>query len=638
MPVRAELEPLETRRLLTAVVSNEEVSDFGASEFADDVVVQKNDRVLVVGHTENDPQGNRLFLARYDVDGTLDPFFGEDGRIFGEFAELPRATSMALDRSGRIFVAGVTVDPNPVVAVVRFTSSGFLDRSFGNGGIAKLDAGEGETVADVAVDSSGRVVVAGQVLVGASGSPNARPGFLVARFDFNGQPDTTFGGGDDFAVGDGVTAFTVGGGDSGATSVLLDGNTRIFVAGFGTEQQAGESPERRFTLARLDQFGTLDDDFGEGGDTGERDGVVTLDIGLPAIAQGLALAKNGKVVAAGNTIPTFDAPGEQFVVARFDRGGQVDPNFGGGDGFNIATFAPALSQIARDVAVDSKDRIFVAGEVSDAGEPTGDFNDDQFLLARFLPDGAPDAAFAPGGGLVHEVRTGVDSIEQVAGLAIQREGKDQRVVVAGNAGNAALDQDLALLRVATEATQGSGNVRVKKTSLLVRGTDHNDTISVSPNFAAGTIEVNVNGVVQNVPGAAFTRIGIRGLDGDDEITCSVGGDVITTIEGNDDDDDLRFFGDAHGTIEGGDDDDDIVGGPGRDRLRGGDDDDILFGGDGNDDIEGGEGFDELFGEDGDDELKADDGWHDDVDGGSGDDDAKIDFFDFVTRVDDVDVR
>ena len=60
-------------------------------------------------------------------------------------------------------------------------------------------------------------------------------------------------------------------------------------------------------------------------------------------------------------------------------------------------------------------------------------------------------------------------------------------------------------------------------------------------------------------------------------------------------------------------------------------------GDGDDSQWGQDGDDRLFGEDGDDDLKADDGWHDDVDGGDDDDEAKIDFFDFVTRVDDIEV-
>ena len=44
----------------------------------------------------------------------------------------------------------------------------------------------------------------------------------------------------------------------------------------------------------------------------------------------------------------------------------------------------------------------------------------------------------------------------------------------------------------------------------------------------------------------YTRNLIDFFDGDDEVTCSVGGDVITTLLGGDGDDDMRLLGDARG--------------------------------------------------------------------------------------------
>ena len=631
MPISEQLEP---RKLLAAAVLDEEVSDFGASEFADDVAVQKDRRIVVLGHTEGAAGGDRLFLARYDVDGSLDPFFGENGRIFGAFSEFTRATSLTIDRSGRMIVAGVTNASDPEVAAMRFTRSGFLDQSFGSNGLAKLNVSPGgsESAADVAVDSSGRVFVAGQAATGPSSSPNSRPAMMVARFDVFGRADLSFGNedADDFGLADGVSVVPIGD-ESGASGVLLDGS-RVYVAGFGTEEEIGQGPEKRFTLVRLEQNGALDRDFGDG-----EDGIVVVDFGLPSVAQELDLADDGKIVVIGNTLPTLDTPGEQIILARFDRGGSLDGSFGGGDGFVLTGFGGARSQLARGVVVDNQDRVLFAGEINDAGDPSGDLNDDRFLVGRYLEDGTPDTAFAPGGALVEEVRTGDNNLEQVANIALQKDGKNGSVVVAGNTGTTTADQDLALVRVATDATLSSGSARIKGKTLLVRGTDRSDVITVSPNFAAGTIEVNVNGSLQSFPGGNIARIGIVAKDGDDEVTCSVGGEVITTIQGNDDDDDLRLLGDARGRIEGGDDDDDIVGGDRDDRLRGGRGDDRIFAGDGHDDLNGDSGFDDLFGEDGDDQIKAADGFHDDIDGGGGDDEAEIDFFDEVSRIDDIDV-
>jgi uncharacterized delta-60 repeat protein len=623
------VELLERRTLLSGAVLNEEVNDFGAIDLADAVAADRNGRTYVLGHSQGDPAGDRLFIARYAQDGTLDPFFGQAGRIFGTFPTFPRATSMAVDKSGRILIAGVTNDAEPAIAAMRFTSTGFLDTSFGDGGLATIRAGTGNAVNDVAVDSSGRTVVAGQTLVTTGGT--TVPEFLVARFDINGRADAAFGSGDTFAVGDGVEAFPVGIGESGATSVALDSNNRIVVGGFGTENQPDAGPERRFALARLDQFGAFDEQFGGG------EGIITYDFGLPSTVQDLAFGKDNKIVAAGNTLPTIDAPGQQVLVARLLRDGSLDGAFGAGDGFTISTFGGARSQTAEQVRVDKKDRVLVAGSVNDSGGLTDDLEDDQFLLARYLADGTPDTTFAPGGGLLHPVRAGAGSVERVAGLTIQQDGKKPVVIEAGNAGTAATDQDIVVLRIATDATDQAGSAQINGSKLLVRGSNRDDIITVSADIAAGTVVVNVNGAVQTFPGAAIARIQIGAKDGDDDVTCSVGGDIITEIRGGNGDDDLRFLGDAHGRLEGEDDDDLIVGGDRGDRIRGGSGDDELFGGDGDDDITGDPGFDQLYGEDGDDDLKADDGYHDDVDGGSDDDEAKIDFFDFVTRVDDIDV-
>jgi uncharacterized delta-60 repeat protein len=623
-------EALERRTFLSGSVLHEEVNDFGAIDLADAVASDRNGRTYVLGHSLDDPAGNRLFIARYTEEGTLDSFFGENGRIFGTFSSFPRATSIAVDKSGRIVVAGVTNDAEPAIAAMRFTSSGFLDQSFGDFGLATIRAGTGNVVNDVATDASGRVVVAGQTVVTTGGT--TVPEFLVARFDINGRADTSFGSFDTFALGDGVEAFPVGIGESGANSVVLDSNNRIVLGGFGTENQADAGPERRFAVARLDQFGAFDEGFGTGDD-----GIVTFDFGLPSTVQDLAFGKDGKLIATGNTLVTLDAPGEQVLVARLQRDGSLDDSFGGGDGFTISTFGNARSQTARQVRVDKKDRVLVAGSVNDTGEPTGDLEDDQFLLARYLSDGTPDTTFAPGGGLLREIKAGPGSLEQVAGLTIQQDGKNPVVIEAGNAGTSATDQDIAVLRIATDATDQTGSAQLNGSKLLVRGSNRDDVITISPDIASGTVVVNVNGSVQTFPGGAIQRVQVNGKDGDDNATCSVGGDVITTIDGGNGDDDLRLLGDAHGRLEGDDDDDLLVGGDRGDRIRGGDGDDLLFGGDGDDDITGDPGFDQLFGEGGDDDLKADDGFHDDVDGGGGDDEARIDFFDFVTRVDDVEV-
>src|SRR3954447_24154248 len=76
----------------------------------------------------------------------------------------------------------------------RMFSAGGLDTSFSQDGKATLafNAGGTEFASDVAVQSDGKTVVVGRVEINVPGfSQICR--FAVARFNFDGTPDTTFG-------------------------------------------------------------------------------------------------------------------------------------------------------------------------------------------------------------------------------------------------------------------------------------------------------------------------------------------------------------------------------------------------------------------------------------------------------------
>ncbi|WP_449229282.1 Ig-like domain-containing protein [Azospirillum argentinense] len=122
--------------------------------------------------------------------------------------------------------------------------------------------------------------------------------------------------------------------------------------------------------------------------------------------------------------------------------------------------------------------------------------------------------------------------------------------------------------------------------------------------------------------------------GDDILHGGGGNDTITSAGGNDtlygdDGDDVVHGGEGDDWLLGGSGNDLIGGGTGNDRLFGGTGDDLLFGeeGDdtltgeaGNDTLVGGSGNDLLFGEDGDDLLAGDEG-DDTLSGGAGNDTA-----------------
>lgn len=79
-------------------------------------------------------------LARYNMDGSLDPSFGGSGagKVTTDLGGEDSALGLVLDPLGRIVVAGSTCDPPALCqanfALARYGAGGSLDTSFGSAG------------------------------------------------------------------------------------------------------------------------------------------------------------------------------------------------------------------------------------------------------------------------------------------------------------------------------------------------------------------------------------------------------------------------------------------------------------------------------------------------------------------------
>ncbi|HET8813501.1 MAG TPA: hypothetical protein VFM51_00920 [Solirubrobacterales bacterium] len=146
-------------------------------------------------------------VLRYRADGRPRKRFGGDGR-----AAIPtwegmsfRLAGLAVDSRGRVLVAGTTMPAGATggslyarVSVYRFMLDGKLDRSFGEGGVAGTSLGPMHATG-LAVDSLDRPVLSGVSALTPSFC-NQTPVYLnttvIARLTARGAPDPTFGEGD----------------------------------------------------------------------------------------------------------------------------------------------------------------------------------------------------------------------------------------------------------------------------------------------------------------------------------------------------------------------------------------------------------------------------------------------------------
>ncbi|CAN5647744.1 hypothetical protein BH09PLA1_BH09PLA1_06260 [soil metagenome] len=169
------------------------------------------------------------------------------------------------------------------------------------------------------------------------------------------------------------------------------------------------------------------------------------------------------------------------------------------------------------------------------------------------------------------------------------------------------------------------SVTLENGVLTVTGTEEPDQLIVGRNQAM--IVVNDNGTASTWNPAEVMSIAVNGLGGNDTIGIMPGvfkPIVIDAGAGND-------------QVRGGPGRERILGGPGMDMLSGGGGGDLLEGGPDNDLIVGGPGEDRMYGNAGNDRFDAVDRNADFVDGGEGEDFARLCLGDRAVNVEHVQV-
>lgn len=194
-----------------------------------DIAVQADGKIVAAGYA-HDGSNYDFALARCQVNGTLDTGFGSSGLVRTDFTagSFDVGYELALQADGKIVVAGDHYNPsgnNYDFALARYNANGSLDTSFSGDGKVTTNFGADETAYAVAIDTNGRIVVAGKM-----SDPNDTD-FALARYTSNGSLDTRFDG-------DGRITTDFNGGGTIRTdiahAVLLQTDGKIVAAGWAT--------------------------------------------------------------------------------------------------------------------------------------------------------------------------------------------------------------------------------------------------------------------------------------------------------------------------------------------------------------------------------------------------------------------
>jgi uncharacterized delta-60 repeat protein len=158
------------------------------------VAIQRG-RIVVAGRGRDHAAGARFGVARFLANGRLDRSFARRGYRTVSFGRrrLAAADALAAMPDGRLLLGGsATVEGRaPEMAVVRLTANGALDRTFGDGGRLRTTPGPfGGTARAIAALADGRVLVAGRAFTDATRDPSD---WALVRYTSGGLPDRSFG-------------------------------------------------------------------------------------------------------------------------------------------------------------------------------------------------------------------------------------------------------------------------------------------------------------------------------------------------------------------------------------------------------------------------------------------------------------
>jgi uncharacterized delta-60 repeat protein len=331
------------------------------------VALQPDGRIVVGAGQGRGPEHQfRILLLRFTSDGRLDATLGGEGFVTTTVAETSDyLRAVAVQPDGKIVVAADSTripargtTPN-VFALVRYTSTGQPDATFGDGGtvLTQLSSNNLSYPAALTLQPDGKILVAGSTLTDHWWPiPQARYDFTVARYLPTGRLDTAFGsrGAAVHAVGTVSEDF--------ASAMALQPDGRIVVAGSVHVRYPDD-----IGLLRLKADGGRDRSFGDGGR-------VVTQWKNGNSASSVAVQADGKILVTAAEI-----------VLRYLPDGRLDPSFG------EAGIMPKPIAFGR-IVLQPDGKILLAGGAR---------------LARYLPDWRLDPSFGRAGIATIDPRLGL---------------------------------------------------------------------------------------------------------------------------------------------------------------------------------------------------------------------------------------
>ena len=166
------------------------VSTHSDSSAAYAIANYPDNRVLVVGSVTDSPS-SRILINRFLADGSADTSCNGTGEFLDAGKDAITSDVVVLSDGSFVVAGTIQINNKGTLFVAKFTSTCNLDGTFGTTGIATYSGGDSTAGTALAIQSNGSIVVAGYEYLTVSDGGAQR--ILVVRFTTSGNPDTSFG-------------------------------------------------------------------------------------------------------------------------------------------------------------------------------------------------------------------------------------------------------------------------------------------------------------------------------------------------------------------------------------------------------------------------------------------------------------
>ena len=217
------------------------IMDIENYDYSEAMAIQPDGKIVVVGKLgKNEYDELRIFLARFNPDGSIDSSFGVNGHVATKFDEAVTCSSIALQEDGKILTGGTynLFSSRPSYYVARYNPNGSKDNSFGENGLAIYTFGVGQSgeswandMHALAIQEDGKIICAGNQGDFVHWSYDMG----LVRFNTDGTLDHTYGE-------DGTVKINYPGFYSQIITLLMQPDGKLLAGATAQDDKVGADP------------------------------------------------------------------------------------------------------------------------------------------------------------------------------------------------------------------------------------------------------------------------------------------------------------------------------------------------------------------------------------------------------------